>query len=286
MRHKLLIGYISTLTLLLVVSFIPLLVNQIKTASSASENRASVRSSNLSRQDQYQMVPGNQIVVERQVTPASVLKSPKSPATEITPVVSIEQCSANNGLCLSDSQCADLGGSPTGGRCASNPQSPPLSCCMLRSQNQIDPNKVILQEQCSATLGGQCMTGNDCSSSGGTSVGNCWDGGITSLGVCCVSQDQLSETMRRSAPDPRQCEMYHFPAPPIFCHQCGQKFCSKFAANDQELLNKCGGNGVGSKQYKTECCYDANLDGQCDAGRDPGYCCKTCYVNPFGPACP
>lgn len=198
-----------------------------------------------------------------------------SSLTTVKQTVTRQRCSENGGICSTKNQCAQLGGHDLGASCEGEGGGYELTCCILNDIPSKETN--ILAPQCTETFGGQCVPGSECGP-GNEIVGNCWDGGISTFGVCCVEENQLQTTLQRfrnyrpyDACDTSS-GMTGNPNGDTFCHNCERYYCARYARDENEVAEKCS-SPIGTTA-KTPCCYDRDLDGKCDSA-ERGYCCRT-----------
>jgi hypothetical protein len=183
------------------------------------------------------------------------------------PVPIIEQatCSQFRSICTTEEMCTQEGGYSSHTKCNAG-GSTELICCTPRKI--IDENRVILESQCSDVFNGSCTTNEECKNNNGVIAGTCWDGGITTVGVCCVKKDTTPPKLEK---DPQSCQYRSGyigdPRRDIFCRDCA-KYCSTFVKDASFCTNPAGSS------YSRGCCDDNNFDGKCDGGI-VGYCCKT-----------
>lgn len=253
-------GFISLITVFAVAAGV-----YQTTFSRASE--ASTRMVNQELRHRDDLRPSQEIELQKDAT---LIEKSNISNESLGAFVSSDQCSNVNGFCTSQENCAAEGGYDTKANCSGG-GSYNLTCCVPRSPAP-DENRLILEDQCTSTFGGKCMSGNECSAQGGRSTGTCWDGFITTTGVCCLNQNTNSPLAR--VRDPLSCEntgRIGDPNQPIFCRDCSLKYCANYVGDIDEVAEKCS-SPIG-RTVARECCYDRDLDNVCDP-EPPGYCCK------------
>lgn len=182
-------------------------------------------------------------------------------------VITIDQntCSQFASICTTEEMCTQEGGYSSHTKCNAG-GSTELICCTPRKV--IDENRVVLESQCTDVFNGSCMSNVECENSNGSIAGTCWDGGITTTGVCCIKKDTTPPKLEK---DTLSCQYRSGyigdPSRDIFCRDCA-KYCSAFVKDAASCNNPAGSSHVRS------CCDDNNFDGKCDGG-PIGFCCKT-----------
>lgn len=196
MKKKLLIGYVSFLVIVTFLILTQVLYSRITTGSDASERRSA---SSIQRSVQQ-----NPEELRARSEPSSQVQSPD----DSEPIIYYQNCEDMlGGQCMTGTQCASTGGNNVG-LCWDGDVTTTGVCCIpkdpaieLAVQQNRPEKPYLLQEQCTRQ-GGSCMTGIQCGAQDGRSIGNCWDGGITSLGVCCAARPA------GPTPDPNQYILY------------------------------------------------------------------------------
>lgn len=209
MKKKLLIGYISFLVIVTFLILTQVLYTRITTGSDASERRNASAieltvqqnpdegDTRVDTERSIQQDPENQ---RTHSALSSQLQNPDDPE----PIIYYQNCEVMlGGSCMTKNDCTSTGGNNVG-QCWDGGVATTGVCCIpkdpaveLAVQQNRPEKPYLLQEQCTRQ-GGSCMTGIQCGAQDGRSIGNCWDGGITSLGVCCAPRPA------GPTPDPNQ----------------------------------------------------------------------------------
>ncbi|MBP9798046.1 hypothetical protein KBC70_02765 [Candidatus Woesebacteria bacterium] len=238
MKKKLLIGYISFLVIVTFLILTQVLYTRITTGSDASERR---NASAIERSVQQ-----NPEELRARSEPSSQLQNPDDPE----PIIYFQNCQDMlGGSCMPKNDCTSTGGNNVG-QCWDGGVATTGVCCIppdpaveLAVQQNRSEKPFLLQEQCTRQ-GGSCMTGIQCGAQDGRSIGNCWDGGITSLGVCCAPRPA------GPTPDPNQY---------ILFQSCAQDYGGTCMSTEEcrsrpgQVVGTCW---AGGSEPQGSCCVD------------------------------